>query len=302
MLTFAYPEVFSPRSLAPRGSFTVIHDGPLDWPGLVIGPSLAGDLPRGAEFLASARGKIVPLCEDAVFAAALADPSWREPAIACTHRRRQAQCLDDLAPRWWSPHAYPLVAPPWWFKAPASDMSRGVGQVDCVESLERVATSCRRGAADNLRCLRQLVPELDDGIVQEHLPGPQYEITGVVADGERELWFEPLRQTWNGMFIERYSPAPGWHEEMAELGSEVVRRLGLSWCFVCIEARRTAEGWKVIEAHCRPGDDPESKGYPAAEHLRRGIEALCFWEAEDEAREKTSAEGLTSPRSAAMPR
>jgi len=171
-----------------------------------------------------------------------------------------------------------------------------LAQVPQAADLERVARRCRRGAAENLGWLRHLGVDPEGGVVQEHVPGPQHEITGIVGGPGQERWFEPLGQTWSGTFIERYHPAPELHEEMAELGAEVVRRLGLSWCFVCLEARRTPAGWKVIEAHARPGDDPEGKGYPVAEHLRLGIETISAWVSEEK-----SAEPLTSSRSAAIP-
>jgi hypothetical protein len=297
MTVFAYPEKYSPTYLRPDGDFVVVARERIDWPNVVVGPAIEGAIPEVAVFLAELEGPLVPLCEEAVFAVALASPEWMPRSLACTHRLVQAELLGDLSPRWWRPHAYPLTGPPWWFKAPASDMSRGVRQVERASDLRRAFVECRRGAAENLGWLEHLEADTSGGIVQEHVSGPQYEITGVVGDPDVQLWFKPLRQTWRGTFIERYDPAPEFADEMAELGAEVVRRLGLSWCFVCIEARRTSAGWKVIEAHARPGDDPEEKGYPSAEHLRRGIEALGAW-----ANQENSTRRLTSPQGAAIPR
>lgn len=296
MTVFAYPEKYSPSSLSPCGDFRVVDHEQIDWPNLIVGPEPGRSLPEAARFLSSLEGPLIPLCEEAVFAVALADAGWMPRALACTHRRVQAELLGDLAPRWWLPHAYPLTGPPWWFKALASDMNRGVGQVERAADLEHVGRRCRRGAAENLDWLRHLGVDPEGGIVQEHVPGPQHEITGVVGGVGQQLWFEPLGQAWDGTFIERYHPEPELHEEMAELGAEAVRRLGLSWCFVCLEARRAPTGWKVIEVHARPGDDPEGKGYPVAEHLRLGIETISAW-----ASEEKSAEPLTLSRSAAIP-
>jgi hypothetical protein len=156
-------------------------------------------------------------------------------------------------------------------------MNRGVRRVERAEDFQSVFEDCRSGAAENLKWLQHIGADTTGGIVQEHVPGLQHEVTGVVGDAEQQLWFEPLLQAWDGTFISRYARAPEMATEMAELGEEVVRRLGLSWCFVCIEARRTPTGWKVIEAHARPGDDPAEKGYPAADHLHQGIETISSW-------------------------
>lgn len=296
MTVFAYPEDHTPRRLCPRGEFHVVDAEPIGWPNVILGPPWERGIEEVARFLAALDDMIVPLCEWAVLAAALADPSWKERALATTHRAVQAALLGDLSPRWWRPDAPPGTSPPWWFKAPASEMSRGVVRVEHVEDLAEAAARCRRGAQPNLEWLGRVAPDVGAGIVQEHVPGPQHEITGVVGDPGQELWFEPLLQTWRGPVIEHYDPVPGLRDEMEALGSEVVRRLGLSWCFVCIEARRTLSGWKVIEAHSRPGDDPAQKGYPGATHLLRGIETLSRWSVEKKSRDR-----LTSSESAAMP-
>jgi hypothetical protein len=131
------------------------------------------------------------------------------------------------------------------------------------------------GAALEIDRLRQMNIAPNSGIVQEHLDGPQFEISGVVGGRGQGYWFPPLLQTWDVNTITNYAEIP--HDQSIEFfARSVVHRLQLQWCFVCIELRRDrAGGWRAIEVHCRPGDDDPAKGYP--DHVTDGVRRLHRW-------------------------
>ncbi len=171
----------------------------------------------------------------------------REAAIKCTSRFALRSALpDELNPRWLAWHGFEegLVV-----KAPASCQNQGIGFAFPNEYSRR---------------LSEHTPQMDTkagtGVVEQYLPGPQYEADGVVVGGKVHLLVWTRQEGENGNIVE-YVPLiyPIEPEAPAEVIEAVVKALGLDNCPFCFEMKRTlppeAGGWKIIDAHARLGED-----------------------------------------------
>ena len=192
------------------------------WPGPVIGPDWRKPL-EVVDYLAvlvEPDDVLIPLCEEVVL------PCWKVitsgnckgyrngPACVDRHRQRLALNSTGLDPRWWTVEAAYFTRP-CVIKAPASTLSEGVQAVDIdnprVEALEMFC-----GKPDYT------------AIIEEFIPGPQYEISGFFWDkGTMPFTSVPLMQTWEGDKIASYYPKPASHKELSAIALQAGVALGI---------------------------------------------------------------------------
>lgn len=276
MLIFCYPDEHAPTGLALPAGCSVLTDRDLDWCPSLQGPPVS-DLAAVERAVRKLKGVLVPLSEEAVLPV-LAHTAQAPTALVCSHRIYLRQRLDSRAPHlnpvYWT-NRRPDRAGLHWVKVAASTLSRGVAQIDFpADKPEHVLPELRISAREELlRLARYTYP--NDYLVEEHVPGPQFEITGVVEKPGAVRWFIPLQQHWAGNVIAEYEPELDLIDELENVGNQVVKALEIRQSFVCIEMKMARNKvWKVIEAHCRLGDDRPEKGYPAAEYMQLGAEFL----------------------------
>lgn len=185
----------------------------------------------------------IPLTEEWVLACALhnrfgPDGLRVRAAKAAVDRGVQRETLPEhLNPRW------EIIAPntPMVVKTRASVMNSGVA-LPVGSALKRLSAVTHSSLLSSL-------------IIEEYVPGPQYEVNAVVGwSGELLHVFPPTEHTWepSGTKIKSYEPAPGMAGIARELLDECVHALGLSACGVNLEWRQD----KVIEVQARLGEDP----------------------------------------------
>jgi hypothetical protein len=137
------------------------------------------------------------------------------------------------APQWDDGHGPHVCA--------ARAMSGGVVVYEDFDDAERAKDRVTHDAAlgmCNLRSAYAAVgatmrrPEVE-ALYEVFMPGPQYEVSGVVAvPGALEIWW-PLEQRWVSASEANYSDAK-WLMQVASLA---VTDLGLSWCGFRVEIR-----------------------------------------------------------------
>lgn len=189
-----------------------------------------------------------PLVEEAVLETAFS-PLYsaykrlsREAAINCTSRFVLRCVLPEiLNPRWNSfPFGAGIVV-----KAPASCQNQGIGFAFPNEYSQRLA---------------QYDPEMaTHGVVEQYIPGPQYEADGVVIEGKVHLLAWTRQEGENGKIV-RYAPppfpeSPTFPKAPTEVIETVVKALGLDNCPFCFEMKQAGGQWKIIDAHARLGED-----------------------------------------------
>ena len=129
-------------------------------------------------------------------------------------------------------------------KAPASCQNQGIGFALPNEYSRR---------------LSDYTPFIDTkagtGVVEQYIPGPQYEADGIVIEGKVYIlaW---VQQRGNNGEISSYN----WLEAALAPVEEIetaVKALGLDNCPFCFEMKRpnALMGWKIIDAHARLGED-----------------------------------------------
>lgn len=158
--------------------------------------------------------------------------------FACTSRLalRVALSATGLNPQW-----QPMPWQPGVVKAPASSLNQGVRFLPTNEYVE---------------ALSKVNPELAKiGVLEEYIQGESWELDGCVIDGNIKF-FHPIRQKWNeeNTKILRYErlTAPG----IGVAVRKAVIAIGLNNSPFCAELRFTPRGnWKIIEIHCRLGED-----------------------------------------------
>jgi hypothetical protein len=226
------------------------------------------------DFLSPLSGLVVPLYEaDVLPVGVISDAyearglSW-EAASRTVDRFLLRRTLDcDLSPQ----HG---VTPQWDYgegwaqvcKARASCGGSGVVVFDDITDADAAAERAVLGAHDEISALEAAysvlghasIPHPEVRVVYERfVDGPQYEVSGVVAEpGDVEIW-APLKQRWVGGKILGYERSEGWDERLRAEAARAVANLGLSWCGFCVEVRQG----KVIEVNARLGDD--GLGYDA---------------------------------------
>ena len=226
------------------------------------------------DYLSPLTGVIVPLYEADVLPVAVATEvygvrglSWK--AVSHTvDRFLLRRTLDgDLSPQYGEAPQWDC-GDPWRqvCKARASCCGSGVVAFDEIDDADAAAERAVLGAHDEISSLEAAYsilgrPSLrypDVRVVYERfIDGPQYEVSGVVAEpGDVEIW-EPLKQRWSGGKILGYERSEGWDENLRAVAARAVANLGLSWCGFCVEVRQG----KVIEVNARLGDD--GLGYDA---------------------------------------
>lgn len=187
-----------------------------------------------------------------------------QAAINCTSRlaMRVALSVTRANPDW-KPIEMPINRrAPLVVKAPASTMSDGVRVFSSTESTYNLS----RHAWD----LASI------GVMEEYIPGEQWEIDGC-AIGGRIMFFHALLQIWNkeGTKIIDYRRNTNPSPDMLSTARKAIRALGLNDCPFCLELRSINGQWIIIEAHARLGEDP---GLPAKmwdEDPREQIERWC---------------------------
>lgn len=167
-------------------------------------------------------------------------------AVNCTSRFALRSALPhELNPKWVDWHHFDngLVV-----KAPASCQNQGIRFALPNEYSRRLAE------------YDHIVGNI--GVVEQYLPGPQYEADGIVVDGKIHLLAWTLQEGENGNIV-RYLPAPfpespTFPKAPTEAIETVVKALRLDNCPFCFEMKRETDeqgGWKIIDAHARLGED-----------------------------------------------
>lgn len=222
--------------------------------------SLGGRVTRG--------DVVVPLCEEVVWLShhvALACGAVG-PSLATTDRRLQRTKLRaELSPLW-AVDRLPASPGPWFVKAPASTLSQGVAKLFRAGQLRKQKQDVWRNNPLLQSLLEQGWEPGYQVVVEEFIEGLQWEVNGVVANGRVVVLGEPIRHTWRGRSIVRYEQTTEWRDELRGAVVQTVQDLGLDWCAFCIELRMAGGRPVVIDAHCRPGEEPagEAKGYTEA--------------------------------------
>jgi len=201
---------------------------------------------------------IFPLVEETVLEVAFS-PLYagftrlsREAAINCTSRFALRSALpEELNPKWVDWHGFDngLVV-----KAPASCQNQGIGFALPNEYSRRLAQYDR------------IVGNI--GVVEQYIPGPQYEADGVVINGQAVLLGWSQQEGENGKIVQ-YIRLPVKQGEFgfeapAEVIETAVKALGLDNCPFCFEMKciepevgepRSKVQWKIVDAHARLGED-----------------------------------------------
>lgn len=167
-------------------------------------------------------------------------------AVNCTSRLALRTALPtELNPKW---QPMPYFGDGIVVKAPASCQNQGIGFALPNEYSRR---------------LSQYTPEVGlVGIVEQYVPGPQYEADGVVIGGQAVLLGWSQQESENGK-IAQYIRLPIQQGEFGfeaptEVIETVVKALGLDNCPFCFEMKRETDEqgqWKIIDAHARLGED-----------------------------------------------
>jgi hypothetical protein len=186
------------------------------------------------------------LVEDAVLpVGALGDETRHVPlraALNCSSRLalRVSLATTGLNPEWW-PYRFGGAAKPRVVKAPSSALGSGVRHFG--DPIEEVAI------------LERHAPELAQfGVVEELVPGEQYEADGFVLGG-CATFFHPLHQSWRDgriLAYRRCQPPPGLREAV----ETCLRATGLDDAPFCAELKHHDGRWTLIELHARLGEDP----------------------------------------------
>jgi len=220
-----------------------------------IGNSENWDKPRHPEVGNPMKVYAFPLVEETVLEVAFS-PVYvryqrlsREAAINCTSRFALRSALPhELNPKWVDWHGFGdgLVV-----KAPASCQNQGIGFALPNEYSRRLMQYDR------------IVGNI--GVLEQYIPGPQYEADGVVIDGKVHLLAWSEQEGKNGKIVEYVQIDEGEYGLQApgEVIEQVVKALGLDNCPFCFEMKlvedygeetRSAQ-WKIIDAHARLGED-----------------------------------------------
>ena len=205
---------------------------------------------------------VFPLVEETVLEVALSPLYLRYKhlspmgAINCTSRFALRSALPQkLNPDWMAFHFGDGIV----VKAPASCQNQGIGFAFPNEYSRR---------------LSEYTPQMDTkagtGVVEQYIPGPQYEADGIVIDGKVHLLAWTRQEGENGKIV-RYNPmidkyGPMLPEAPVQVIETVVKALGLDNCPFCFEMKNeipttypaetnTPSQWKIIDAHARLGED-----------------------------------------------
>jgi len=233
--------------------------------GRVLAQPLPGpfedDTAAGAELLSDVAANVVavPLTEEWVLACAVHNFHCPEglrtsAALAATDRHRQRTMLPGHRSPWWEAVSSERMLV---VKMRASSLSSDLLQPDTV-------------AANRLA---PLVGDLHriSYVIEERVPGAQYEINGVVGwGGELLHHWQAVKQTWSAVTgkIDAYEPAPMMTQIGVQMLRETIPALGLAGCGVNLEWRQD----KIMDVHARLGEDPREiytatwapEGNPAA--------------------------------------
>lgn len=226
-----------------------------------IGNSENWDKPRHSSAGNMVDSYAFPLVEETVLETAFS-PLYmgygrlsKEAAINCTSRFALRMALPaELNPEWMDTlEHFGLFFDGLVVKAPASCQNQGIGFALPNEYSRRLA---------------QYDPEMAvRAILEEYIPGPQYEADGIVVDGRVHLLAWTRQEGENGKIV-RYRSS-NLIEAPAEVIEIVVKALGLDHCPFCFEMKRetldhdlgwgktlSEQGqWKIIDAHARLGED-----------------------------------------------
>lgn len=227
----------------------------------------------------------IPLAEEAVL------PCFRagHPGIGPRWIDRgdlRSMLPSEISPPWarFGEHhflTYPVVV-----KAPASSGSCGVRFSPSPSKDWRAATAAILGAREEIERLSWAGSTPLRPIVEEYIPGPQYEVCGVVGAGRNQVHVTSvLRHEWSnskpveGAEITRYHVVNDADGALHRLFLAVACAMSARWCFMCVETRYSPDqkAWVVIDAHCRPGDDDPAKGYSGEEQVQVGGSKLLEW-------------------------
>lgn len=212
---------------------------PVDCPDGYVWPNSPSGMPENVSLTHVGDDVVyVPMTEEAVVHVAFANGKHGLGPKACRNavfRPNQREALEPLG-----------VNPAW-----GEMVNPGPDTV-----IKRFRSTLSRGV---------LLPNGSGGLIwEEHIEGPQYEVSAVVGKGGELLtWFRVLHQTWSpdGRRIERYGrerelllmpnrkPLPEWLTDIA-------KALGLEYCGMNVEFRTRADKAYVIEVHARLGEDP----------------------------------------------
>lgn len=247
------------------------------WPDTQVGPDCCTDPLRAAQALSiPGVSRILALSEEAVLSVALAGQKAGVPAIS----REAARCVSSryalraalaplasrrghrVNPEWQPANEHLEFDGPYVVKAAASSHSRGVELVEHRGAVRGAVERVERRAYLELHRLRDMGygrPPDSLAIVEAFVEGPQYCLNGIIKNGEVTQLFCPVLQHWteDRRFIERYTPIEDEQlgVELATYGADVAYQLGLDFCGFNIEVRVTDEGFVVIDAHARLGED-----------------------------------------------
>lgn len=184
-----------------------------------------------------------PLVEESVLEVAFSPPYSaykrlsREAAINCTSRF----ALRSILPRALNPYwqKMPNFGDGIVVKAPASCQNQGIGFALPNEYSRRLLQWDR--IAGNI------------GVVEQYIPGPQYEADGIVIEGKVHLLAWVRQEGENGKIV-HYVPMLK-EDSPAEVIEAVVKALSLDNCPFCFEMKPEKGQWKIIDAHARLGED-----------------------------------------------
>jgi hypothetical protein len=204
----------------------------------------------------------VPLTEEGVLAAGLLN-SMRglpgvqlETALWCTDRMAQRKRIDDLdfveETKWnipWFPLNDKIV-----LKAGASTLNLGVNILDLTNQKEEA----QRKAYMELARVRNFTTENPQPIVEQYVNGPSWEVSGTVSARGVVGFFNTLNQYWSeDNRINKYAIVGEGNPriELRNMAVQLVDHFHMKSCGFSIEFRGLSGKFKVIEVHCRIGED-----------------------------------------------
>lgn len=231
-----------------------------------VGPGVSltrwsGDLAdamRTLKHLEPRPGVLVPMGMEDVLATGVANHllGWRGLSFEAAARTVDRLAMRDRlngslnpsygpAPQWDDGHEPHVCA------ARAMGASRGVAIYEDFDDAARAKDRVLHDTTQDMHSLQEAHtavniairrPEVE-AIYEVFMPGPQHEVSGVVAEpGALDIWW-PLEQRWVGGKILEYHKVPaseGSHGQakwLMQVASQAVVDLGLAWCGFRVEIR-----------------------------------------------------------------